>query len=189
VSAERHPSPPGAKVYFVYPRNGAVLPRTTTIRFGLVNMGIAPAGLEKSNTGHHHLLVDSPLPPMDEPIPNDLNHLHFGAGQTETQITLTPGRHTLILLLGDYRHVPHDPPVISEPITVTVQCEEELVERHKVQAIQRVLAKKGLYPGSVDAIVGPLTRDAIKQYQGLSRSQETGCLTPDELKALTTATP
>jgi len=187
--AERHPSPPGAKVYFIYPHNGAVLPRATTVRFGLVNMGIAPAGLEKSNTGHHHLLVDSPLPPMDEPIPNDLNHLHFGAGQTETQITLTPGRHTLTLLLGDYRHVPHDPPVISEPITVTVQCEEELVERHKVQAIQRVLAKKGLYPGSVDAIVGPLTRDAIKQYQGLSRSQETGCLTPDELKALTTATP
>jgi peptidoglycan hydrolase-like protein with peptidoglycan-binding domain len=70
-----------------------------------------------------------------------------------------------------------------------VQCEEELVERHKAREIQRVLAKKGLYPGSVDAIVGPLTRDAIKHYQGLSGSQETGCLTPDELKALTTATP
>jgi hypothetical protein len=129
---------------------------------------------------------------MDEPIPNDLNHVHFGAGQTETQITLPTGRHTLILLLGDYRHVPHDPPVMSEPITVMVtgrQCEEELVEPHKVREIQRVLAKKDLYPGSIDAIVGPLTRNAIKQYQGLNGSQETGCLTPDELKVLTTPTP
>jgi Domain of unknown function (DUF4399)/Putative peptidoglycan binding domain len=191
--AGRHPSPPGAKVFFIDPHNGAVLSRTTTVRFGLVNMGIAPAGFEKSNTGHHHLLIDSSLPPMDEPIPNDLNHLHFGAGQTETQITLAPGTHTLILLLGDHRHVPHDPPVMSKPITVTVtgrQCEEEPLDPHKGREIQRVLAKKGLYPGSIDAIVGPLTRNAIKQYQGLNGSQETGCLTPDELKALlTTPTP
>jgi hypothetical protein len=116
----RHPSPAGAKVYFVNPADGAVLPRTSTIRFGLVNMGLAPAGFDKANTGHHHLLIDTPLPPMDQPIPNDLNHLHFGAGQTEAQVTLPLGVHTLVLLLGDDKHIPHDPPVVSKPIRVTV---------------------------------------------------------------------
>ena len=119
-SAGRHPSPAGAKVYFVYPTDGSYISRNPVIRFGLIGMGVAPAGYEKTNTGHHHLLIDTPLPPMDEPIPNDLNHLHFGAGQTEAQITLTPGDHTLQLLLGDDRHVPHDPPVMSKPIHVTV---------------------------------------------------------------------
>ena len=88
------------------------------IRFGLIGMGIAPAGVDKANTGHHHLIVDAALPPLGEPIPTDFNHLHFGAGQTEAQITLTPGRHTLQLLLGDASHVPHDPPVFSKQITV-----------------------------------------------------------------------
>jgi hypothetical protein len=119
-SAARRPSPAGAKVYFVYPSDGAYLTRTPTIRFGLIGMGVAPAGYEKANTGHHHLLIDTPLPPLDEPIPNDANHLHFGAGQTEAQITLSPGEHTLQLLLGDDKHVPHDPPVMSKPIRVTV---------------------------------------------------------------------
>ena len=116
----RHPSAANAKVYFVYPTDGAYVPRRLTIRFGLVNMGVAPAGVEKANTGHHHLLVDAPLPPLGEPIPNDFNHLHFGAGQTEAQVTLPLGRHTLQLLLGDENHVPHDPPVYSKPISVTV---------------------------------------------------------------------
>jgi len=119
-TVRRHPSPPDAKVYFIYPTDGAVLMPTVTIRFGLLNMGVAPAGFEKINTGHHHLLIDAPLPPMDQPIPNDLNHLHFGAGQTEARIRLTPGKHTLILLLGDDKHMPHDPPVVSKPIRVTV---------------------------------------------------------------------
>jgi hypothetical protein len=114
----RHPSPAGAKVYIVSPANGAVVPLTTTIRFGLINMGVAPAGVEKANSGHHHLLIDTPLPPLDEPIPSDANHLHFGAGQTEATVTLTPGKHTLQLLLGDANHVPHQPPVFSQPITV-----------------------------------------------------------------------
>lgn len=83
-------------------------------------MGIAPAGVAKPNTGHHHLLIDTPLPPLDRPIPNDFNHLHFGAGQTEARINLTPGRHTLQLLLGDENHVPHDPPVMSPRIEVIV---------------------------------------------------------------------
>ena len=116
----RHKSPPGAKVYFVYPTNRSVVPRTLVIRFGLVNMGVAPAGVEKTNTGHHHLLIDTPLPPFDEPIPNDFNHLHFGAGQTEAKVTLPLGTHTLQLLLGDENHIPHDPPIYSKPIKVTV---------------------------------------------------------------------
>jgi uncharacterized protein DUF4399 len=117
---KRHPSPPNAKVYFEYPTNGAYVTRTPIIRFGLVGMGVAPAGVEKANTGHHHLMIDTPLPPFDQPIPNDFNHLHFGAGQTEAQVTLPLGVHTLQLLLGDENHVPHEPPVYSKPIKVTV---------------------------------------------------------------------
>ncbi|ACL60179.1 DUF4399 domain-containing protein [Methylobacterium nodulans] len=116
----RHPSPKGAKVYIASPPNGAVVPRTVLVRFGLIGMGVAPAGVVKANTGHHHLLIDTPLPPPDRPIPNDFNHLHFGAGQTEARVTLTPGRHTLQLLLADEDHVPHDPPIYSKPIRVLV---------------------------------------------------------------------
>lgn len=117
---QRHPSPKDAKVYFVYPRDGAYLTPNPVIRFGLINMGVAPAGFAKANTGHHHLIVDSPLPPLDQPIPNDFHHLHFGAGQTEAKITLSMGEHTLQLLLGDEDHVPHDPPLFSAPIKVMV---------------------------------------------------------------------
>ena len=119
-AAQRHPSPPGAKVYLVYPTNRAVVPRNVVLRFGLVNMGVAPAGIEKANTGHHHVLIDTPLPPLDQPIPNDFSHLHFGAGQTEAKITLPLGTHTLQLVLGDENHIPHNPPVFSKPIKVTV---------------------------------------------------------------------
>jgi hypothetical protein len=115
----RHASAPNAKVYFVYPVNGDYVTFKPVVRFGLIGMGVAPAGIEKANTGHHHLIVDAPLPAFDQPIPADLNHLHFGAGQTEAQITLPPGRHTLQLLLGDENHVPHDPPIYSKQITVT----------------------------------------------------------------------
>ena len=120
VSAVRTPAPSDAQLHFVGLQDGSILPQNATIRFGLVNMGVAPAGIDRPNTGHHHLLVDTKLPPLDEPIPNDFNHLHFGAGQTEAVVTLSPGRHTLQLLLGDANHVPHDPPVMSQPITVTV---------------------------------------------------------------------
>jgi len=116
----RHPSPKNAKVYFVYPTNHAYVTRTPVIRFGLIGMGVAPAGVQKANTGHHHLLIDAPLPPMDQPIPNDFNHLHFGTGQTEAQVTLPLGEHTLQLLLGDENHIPHEPPLYSSPIKVTV---------------------------------------------------------------------
>jgi hypothetical protein len=116
----RKSAPADARVYFVGLEDGSVLPQKATIRFGLVNMGVAPAGIDKPNTGHHHLLIDAKLPPLDEPIPNDFNHLHFGAGQTEAIVTLSPGRHTLQLLLGDEDHVPHNPPVMSKPIRVYV---------------------------------------------------------------------
>jgi hypothetical protein len=114
----RHPSPQGARVYIVSPDNGAYVPTTFTVRFGLEKMGVAPAGVDKLNSGHHHLLIDTPLPPLDRPIPNDENHLHFGAGQTEATVTLPKGRHTLQLLLGDAGHVPHQPPVYSSQIVV-----------------------------------------------------------------------
>jgi hypothetical protein len=89
--------------------------------FGLRNSGIAPAGVEKANTGHHHLIIDAPLPPFDQEIPSDKNHLHFGAGQSEAVIELPPGKHTLQLLLGDHLHIPHNPPVYSRKITIYVK--------------------------------------------------------------------
>ena len=114
------PSPEGAAVYFVGLKDGATLPTKMTIHFGLHDMGVAPAGLDRANSGHHHLLIDTELPALDRPIPNDFNHLHFGAGQTEAEITLKPGTHTFQLLLGDKDHVPHSPPLMSPRITVTV---------------------------------------------------------------------
>jgi hypothetical protein len=116
----RKPSPKDAKVYFIYPTDGAYISPNPVIRFGLLNMGVAPAGFDKPNTGHHHLLVDAELPALDQPIPNDFNHLHFGAGQTEAKITLPLGQHKLRLLFADSVHVAHNPPVYSDVINVTV---------------------------------------------------------------------
>lgn len=117
----RTPSPPGARVYFISPADGDVVSSPVVVRFGLSGMGVAPATVAFPNTGHHHLLIDSPLPDFDSPVPADPKHVHFGTGLTETTIELSPGTHTLQLLLGDDRHVPHDPPVHSESITITVQ--------------------------------------------------------------------
>ncbi len=114
------PSAQGAAVYFVGLDDGDTVPTKVNIRFGLHEMGVAPAGLDRANSGHHHLLIDTELPPLDKPIPNDFNHLHFGAGQTEAEITLKPGTHTLQLLLGDKDHIPHNPPVMSPRIRVVV---------------------------------------------------------------------
>lgn len=116
----RTPAPEGAKVYIITPEDGATVPRTFVVRFGLSGMGIAPAGADLPKTGHHHLLVDvDSLPPLDQPISADI--LHFGGGQTETQLTLPPGDHSLQMLLGDKNHIPHDPPIVSERITITVE--------------------------------------------------------------------
>ena len=117
----RTPSPADAKVYIISPKNGATVHGPVTVRFGLSGMGVAPAGTVADNTGHHHLIIDSPLPPMDQPLPKDDTHLHFGKGQTETVLTLKPGKHTLQLVLGDAEHIPHDPPVVSEQITIWVK--------------------------------------------------------------------
>jgi hypothetical protein len=136
-SGSRHPSPPGAKVYFVYPTDGAYVTPTPVVRFGLIGMGVAPAGFEKVNTGHHHLLIDAALPAMDQPIPNDFNHLHFGSGQTESKVTLPLGKHKLQLVLADENHVPHDPPVYSQPIEVTVTASGKEPEARKPER-QRV---------------------------------------------------
>lgn len=115
------PSPPGAEVYFISPHDGDTVSSPVTVRFGLKNMGVAPAGVNVPNTGHHHLLIDTGLPPLNKPIPSDAHHRHFGKGQTETSLELTPGKHTLQLLLGDYAHTPHSPPVMSKQITITVK--------------------------------------------------------------------
>jgi hypothetical protein len=119
----RTPAPADAYCYIGWPNDGQVI-HTTHIRvwFGARNIGVAPAGTNKPNTGHHHLLIDTDLPPMDQPIPNDKNHLHFGLGQTETVIDLPPGKHTLQLLMGDAGHMPHDPPVMSKKITIYVRA-------------------------------------------------------------------
>jgi hypothetical protein len=123
---KRTPAPSDAYVYIGWPNDGQVL-RTTHIKvwFGTRNFGVAPAGTNKANTGHHHLLIDTALPPLDQPIPNDKNHLHFGLGQTETVIDLPPGTHTLQLLMGDADHIPHDPPLMSKKITIYVRAPAE----------------------------------------------------------------
>lgn len=122
--ADRTPAPEGAEVYFITPEEGATVSSPVTVQFGLKGMGIAPAGVAHDKTGHHHLLIDTGLPEgedLDYAIPADDNHVHFGGGQTETTIELAPGTHTLQLLLGDANHIPHDPPVASEQITITVE--------------------------------------------------------------------
>lgn len=115
------PSPPGALVYFHYPLDGIAVPQRFTVRIGLKEMGVAPAGVVKASTGHHHLLVDAGEPDLTKPIPSDYNHIHLGNGQTEVILTLTPGTHTLQLLLGDADHIPHKPPVMSKKITIYVR--------------------------------------------------------------------
>jgi hypothetical protein len=116
----RSPSPPDAYVYIGWPQDGSSVATKFKVWFGTRNFGIAPAGVQKANTGHHHLLIDVPVPPLDQPIPSDRNHLHFGLGQTEAIVELPPGKHTLQLLMGDADHVPHDPPLMSRRITIYV---------------------------------------------------------------------
>lgn len=116
----RTPSPEGAEAYIVSPVHGETVDRTFTVVFGLRGMGVAPAGIDKENTGHHHLLIDSDeLPPENLPMGSQVKH--FGGGQTEMTLTLEPGEHTLQLILGDKLHIPHDPPVVSKQITITVK--------------------------------------------------------------------
>ncbi|RIK92080.1 MAG: rod shape-determining protein RodA [Proteobacteria bacterium] len=117
----RTPRPADAKLYIISPKNGETVSSPVTVRFGVSGMGVAPAGVGSPNTGHHHLLIDTPLPDFAKPIPNDAKHVHFGGGQTETTVELAPGEHRVQLLLGDLNHVPHDPPLYSDVVTFTVQ--------------------------------------------------------------------
>ncbi|MGB3461193.1 MAG: DUF4399 domain-containing protein [Rhodanobacter lindaniclasticus] len=115
-------APAGAEVYIISPADGATVGPEVTVRFGLKGMGVAPAGVVKENTGHHHLLVDvKDLPAAGQPIPADAQHIHFGGGQTQTTLKLTPGTHTLQLELGDANHVPFEPALVSKKITIHVK--------------------------------------------------------------------
>jgi len=123
LAADRVAPPAGAEVYFIAPQNGAKVHSPVTVKFGLKGLGIAPAGVKFDNTGHHHLLVDTDLSELklDAPMPATDKIIHFGKGQTETTLTLTPGKHTLQLIFADYLHQSFDPPVTSKKITVTVE--------------------------------------------------------------------
>ena len=122
AEAGETPAAKNAYCYIGWPNDGEVIKtRRFRVWFGLRNAGIAPAGVQKPNTGHHHLIIDAPLPPFDQEIPADKNHLHFGAGQSEAVIELAPGKHTLQLLMGDYQHIPHNPPIYSRQITIYVK--------------------------------------------------------------------
>jgi hypothetical protein len=119
---ERTPAPPGAEVYIVSPKDGATVKSPVTVVFGLKGMGIAPAGVKFENSGHHHLLIDTAVPAdLNLPLPTTDQVKHFGKGQTEASIELAPGKHTLQLVLGDQNHTPHNPPVESKKITITVK--------------------------------------------------------------------
>lgn len=117
------PAPADAHVYFISPKDGQTVPQTFKLQFGLTGMGVAPAGVDQEKTGHHHLLIDTDIKTLDlsKPLPANDNVKHFGGGQTETELTLSPGKHTLQLLLGNYLHIPHNKPVVSKKITVTVE--------------------------------------------------------------------
>jgi Domain of unknown function (DUF4399) len=118
---ERTPSPAGAKVFIISPKNGEKVTSPVTVKFGIKGMTLAPAGTKTENTGHHHLLIDTDAPAdLSQPLPSTDKIVHFGKAQTETTVTLPPGKHTLQLLLGDANHIPHNPPVISKKITITV---------------------------------------------------------------------
>ncbi len=122
IAANLSPAPDNARTYIISPQDGDTVPEEFTVVFGLAGMGIAPAGFDKDGTGHHHLLIDvDELPPLTEPLAATANVKHFGGGQTEAKLDLSPGEHTLQLLLGNYTHVPHDKPVLSDKISITVE--------------------------------------------------------------------
>ena len=120
-SIKRAVSPAGSKVYFISPKNDEIVSNPVSLEFGSEGVEIVPSGQNKPATGHHHIIIDAELPNMNLPIPADDNYVHFGDGSSSTQLTLEPGIHTLQLLLGDFLHIPHDPPLYSEKITVTVE--------------------------------------------------------------------
>jgi hypothetical protein len=121
VLLPRTASADGASVFFISPTNGETVSSPVTIEFGISGMDVVKAGDNQANSGHHHLLIDTDLPDPNLPIPADANHVHFGDGSTSVEITLEAGEHHLQMLLGDYMHIPHDPPLVSESILITVE--------------------------------------------------------------------
>ena len=119
----RNQAAPGAAVFIITPQDGATVTSPVTVKFGVSGIAIQPAGTRVENSGHHHLLIDTALANPDLPIPSDAQHLHFGKGQTEASVELDAGEHTLQLVLGDVNHVPHQPPVMSAPVKITVVAE------------------------------------------------------------------
>jgi hypothetical protein len=117
----RSPSPASAHLFFITPADGETVSSPVAVEFGLEGMGVVAAGVNEAHTGHHHILVDTGLPDLGLPIPANANYIHFGDASTSTELTLEPGEHTLQLLLGDHLHIPHDPPVMSDTITITVE--------------------------------------------------------------------
>ena len=117
----RTASPEGASVFFISPADGDTVASPVSIEFGIEGMNVVQAGDNQPDSGHHHLLVDTDLPDFGLPIPADEHHIHFGDGSTSTEITLEPGTHTLRMLLADHLHIPHDSPIMSDPITITVK--------------------------------------------------------------------
>ncbi len=120
ISLPRSPSPAGARVFFITPADGDSVESPVSIQFGIEGMSVVPAGDATQHSGHHHLIVNADLPALNMPIPADENYIHFGDGSTSTSLELPLGQHTLQLLLGDHLHIPHDPPVASEVITISV---------------------------------------------------------------------
>ena len=117
----RSTSPDGARVFFITPATGDTVSNPISIEFGIEGMIVVKAGDQQPHSGHHHLLIDTDLPDPGLPVPADEHHVHFGDGSSATEITLAAGEHTLLLLLGDHRHIPHDPPVVSNPLTIIVE--------------------------------------------------------------------
>ena len=121
IALEFSKGAPAAEVYFITPKNDDIVSGEVVVKFGLQNFGVSPAGLNVNGTGHHHLIIDADLPNLTQPIQADENHVHFGKGQTSTLIDLNSGTHTLQLIFADYVHIPHDKPLISKRITITVE--------------------------------------------------------------------
>ena len=119
-AAAQTASPPNARAYFINLKSGQHVKSPVLVQFGLSGMGVAPAGSTNANTGHHHLIIDADTPPAGMPIPMDEKHRHFGGGQTEVSVQLTPGNHTLQMVLADGAHIPHNPAVVSEKVSITV---------------------------------------------------------------------
>ena len=109
------------ELYFIEPQDGKTYTKEVTVKFGLKDFGVAPAGYNIPNTGHHHLIINAELPDLTLPIPANENYVHFGLGQTETNLILDPGTYTLQLLMGNYLHIPHQDPIYSKEITITVK--------------------------------------------------------------------